>query len=329
MRRRAFIGLLGGAAAWPLAARAQAPERRRRIGVLMAHEESNREAHAWLAAFRESLERLGWKENGNIRSDYRWGTADLNVLQRAAKELVALQPDLILTSSTPSTAALLRETHRIPIVFANIVDPVGAGFVASLSRPGGNVTGFLNLEFSIAGKWLGLLKEISPRLKRVVIPFHPATAPFADSYLDHFNAAAQSLEVEVRSAPAHDIAAHETFVAAQANEPNVGFIAFPGAFTIAHRAELVAIAARHRLPAVYYNRAFAQAGGLLSYGNDIRNNYRRAAGYADRILKGEKASDLPVQFPVNFQLVINLRTAKALGLQLPPTLISRADEVIE
>ncbi len=331
MRRREFITLLGGAAAaWPLAARAQQPERMRRIGVLMAYAESDREGQACVAAFREGLQKLGWTEGRNIRIDTRWATpGDAEAMQRFAKELVALQPDLILSHNTPTTAALLQQTRTIPIIFANVSDPVGSGFVASFPRPGGNVTGFTNMEPTMAGKWLELLKEIAPRVNRVAFLFNPATAPYAEYYLNPFKAAAASFAVEAIAAPVRDTSELESVIAAQAREPNGGLIVMPDTFTTAHRAEITSLAARYRLPAVYPFRFFTELGGLLSYGNDLLDNFRRAATYADRILKGAKPSELPVQAPVKFELVINLKTAKALGLDVPLHLQQRADEVIE
>jgi putative ABC transport system substrate-binding protein len=329
MKRRQFITLLGSAAAWPLAARAQQSERMRRIGVLMMYAESDAQAQALVAVFRAGLRDLGWTEDHKIRLDYRWATSDSESIQRSAKELVALQPDLILSSSTPTTASLLQQTRTIPIIFANIVDPVGSGFVASLPKPGGNVTGFLNLEASMTGKWLELLKEIAPRVARVAIFFNPLTAPYAEIYLTPFNAAAASLGVEAIVAPVRDMTELDTFIAAQARDPNGGLMVMPDGFMFAYHAEIASLTARYRLPTVSSYRVFPKAGGLLSYGNDILDNYRRAATYADRILKGEKPSELPVQFPVKFELVVNLKTAKALGLEVPPSLLARADEVIE
>ena len=330
MKRREFITLLGGAAAaWPLAARAQQPDRMRRIGVLMAYAESDPEAQARVAAFREGLQKLGWTEGRNIRIDTRWAAADAEAMQRFAKELVALQPDLILSPTTPTTAALLQQTRTIPIIFANVADPVGSGFVASFPRPGGNVTGFTILEPTMAGKWLELLKEIAPRVNRVAFLFNPATAPYAEYYLNPFKAAAASFGVEAIVAPVRDTSELESVVAAQAREPNGGLIVMPDSFLVTHRAEITSLAARYRLPAVYPFRYFTELGGLLSYGSDLTDNYRRAATYADRILKGAKPSELPVQAPVKFELVINLKTAKALGLDVPPSLLARADEVIE
>ena len=260
----------------------------------------------------------------------RWATADdAEARQRFAKELVALQPDLILSNNTPTTAALLQQTRAIPIVFATVSDPVGSGFVASLARPGGNVTGFQTAVGSLAGKWLELLKEIAPSANRVAVLFNPATAPYAEAYLSPFKAAAASLAVDAIAAPVRDMSELESVVATQARAPNGGLIVMPDSFTDVHRAEITSLAARYSLPAVYPRRIFAELGGLLSYGIDQFDNYRRAATYADRILKGAKPSELPVQAPVKFELAINLKTAKALGLDVPSTLLARADEVIE
>ena len=331
LKRRELITLLGGAAAvWPLAARAQQGERMRRIGVLMGYAESDPEAQAFVAAFREALQKLGWTEGRNVRIDTRWGTLrDAEARQRFAKELVALQPDLILTQSTPITAALVQQTRTIPIIFANAADPVGSGFVASFARPGGNVTGFISMEPTMAGKWLELLKEVAPRVARVAFLFNPATATYAEYYLKPFKAAAPSFAVEASAAPVRDRPELESVFAAHAREPNGGLVVMPDIFTTVHRAEITALAARYRLPAVYPFRYFTELGGLLSYGNDRLDSYRRAATYADRILKGAKPSELPVQAPVKFELVINLKTAKALGLDVPVHLQQRADEVIE
>jgi len=250
-------------------------------------------------------------------------------MHRFARELVALQPDLILSQSTPATAALLQETRVIPIVFTTVADPVGSGFVASLARPGGNATGFVVTESSLGGKWLELLREIAPRVTRVAALFNPAMAPYAEYWLDSFKAAAASFAVEAIRAPIHDSSELESIIAAQAREPNSGLFVLPDAFTFAYRVEIVSLAARYRLPAVYAFRFFTALGGLLSYGNDLNDNFRRAGTYADRILKGEKPSELPVQAPVKFQLVINLKAAQALGLTVPPSLLALADEVIE
>jgi putative ABC transport system substrate-binding protein len=330
MKRREFISLLGGAGlAWPLSARAQQPDQLRRIGVLVGYAENDSEAQAWAAAFREGLQKLGWTEGRNIRIDTRWAAAVAQV-QVLAKELIALQPDLILSTNTPTTAALLQQTRTIPIIFANVSDPVGSGFVASLPRPGGNVTGFINIEASLAGKWLELLKEIAPHVASVAFLFNPATAPDSGSYfLGPFKAAAPSFRVEAIAAPVHDTSELESVIAAQARTPNSGLIVMPGAFLTAHRAEITSLAARYRLPAVYPYRSYTELGGLLSYGNNLVDNFRGAANYADRILLGAKPSELPVQAPVKFELVVNLKAAKALGLDVPLHLQQRADEVIE
>jgi ABC-type uncharacterized transport system substrate-binding protein len=329
--RREFITLIGGtAAAWPIAAGAQQPDRMRRIGVLMGFPESDSEAQGYIAAFRDRLHNLGWTEGRNIRIDTRWTTpADPDLMQRFAKELVALQPDLILSNTTPTTAALLQQTRTIPIVFAMVADPVGSGFVTSFPRPDGNATGFVVTEGSLGGKWLGLLKEIAPRVTRVAMLFNPTAATYAEYWLNPFKAAAASLAVEAIAAPVHDTSELESAIAAQAREPNGGLTVMPDSFTDAHRVDITSLAARYRLPAVYAYRFFAALGGLLSYGVDLTDNFPRAATYADRILKGEKPADLPVQAPTKYVLTINLKTAKALGLEVPPLLLARADEVIE
>jgi putative ABC transport system substrate-binding protein len=327
--RREFITLVSGAAAWPVAARAQQPAGMRRIGVLMGYAESDPDGRVFVAAFREGLQQLGWLEGRNIRIDARWAALDAEAMQRFAKELIALQPDLILSQTTNSTAALLQQSRTVPIIFANVADPVGSGFIASLARPGGNVTGFVLSEPTMAGKWLELLREIAPRVKRAVLLFNPATAPFAEYFVEPFKAAALSSGVEAIRATVHDKSELETVIAAHAHEPDSGLIVIPDAFLNVHRVEMTSLAARHRLPAIYPYRFYPEVGGLLSYGNDVVDNYRRAAAYADRILKGAKPSELPVQAPVKFELVINLKTAKALGLDVPMFLRQRADEVIE
>jgi len=331
VKRRTFIALLGSAAAaWPLAARAQQPDRMRRIGVLMGYAENDSEAQVWVAAFREGLQKLGWTEGRNTKIDTRWATpGDAEAMQRFAKELVAVKPDVILSNTTPTTTALLQQTRTIPIVFAIVGDPIGSGFVASFPRPGGNVTGFNVSEPTQAGKWVELLKEIAPRVSRVAMLFNPASATYAEYWLNPFKAAATSFAVEAIAAPVRDGSELDTVVAAQARESNSGLIAMPDSFTDAHRVEITSLAARYRLPAVYPYRFFAEVGGLLSYGVDQTDNFRRAATYVDRILKGAKPSELPVQAPVKFELVINLKTAKALGLDVPLQLQQRADEVIE
>jgi putative tryptophan/tyrosine transport system substrate-binding protein len=331
MNRRTFITLLGGAAAaCPLAARAQQGDRVRRIGVLMGYAESDLEAQAHIAAFREELQKLGWTQGRNALIDTCWAAPDdAESRQRCAKEIVALQPDVILSNTTPTTTALLQQTRTIPIVFAIATDPIGSGFVASFARPGGNVTGFTFREPTMAGKWLELLKEIAPRIVRVAMLFNPVSAPFAEFYLNPFKAAAPSFAVEAIAAPVHDTSSLESVIAAQAGEPSGGLIVMPETFLNVHRAEVTSLAARYRLPTVYPWRFYTKLGGLLSYGIDLPDNYRRAAINADRILKGAKPNELPVQAPVKLDLVINLKTAKALGLDVPPSLLARADEVIE
>jgi putative tryptophan/tyrosine transport system substrate-binding protein len=331
MRRRDFITLLGGAAAtWPLAARAQQPERKRRIGVLMAHAENDAEFHDYLSAFREGLQKLGWAEGRNIQIDSRWGALDdAEARQRSARELVALQPDLILTQNTPPTASMLEQTRAIPVVFVIVADPVGSGFVQSLARPGANATGLTVMEPTIAGKWVELLKEIAPRINRTAFLFNPATAPYRDIYLKPFKTAAATLALEAIPAPVHDKPELESVVAAHARESNGSLIVMPDGFLNVHRAEIVLLAARYHLPAIYPWRFFPEIGGLLSYGSVQSDMFRTAATYVDRILRGEKPTDLPVQAPTKYELVVNLKTAKALGLDAPPLLQQRADEVIE
>jgi putative tryptophan/tyrosine transport system substrate-binding protein len=330
MRRRDFITLLGGAAAWPLAARAQQVDGMRRIGVLMAFAESDREGQAEFAAFREGLQKLGWLDGRNVRFDTRWAAPDdADARQRFAMELVALQPDLILSHGTPITASVLQQTHTIPIIFLNVSDPVGSGFVTSFPRPGSHLTGFIPMEPTMAGKWLELLKEIAPRLARSALLFNPATATYAEYYLNPLEAAASSLRVVAIAAPVRDASQLRAVIAAQAGEPLGGLIVMPDTFMSAHRAELTSLADHYRVPAVYPFRFFAELGGLVSYGNDRQDVFQRAASYADRILKGAKPTDLPVQAPVKFEMVLNLKTAKALGLTVSPALLARADEVIE
>jgi putative ABC transport system substrate-binding protein len=333
MRRREVIALLGGAAASSLArprvARAQQPSGMRRVGVLLVYDDSNQEVQGWLATFRETLGKLGWTEGQNVKFEYRWVGNDAARMQQGARELIALQPDVILSPSSPTTGILLQQTRTIPIVFVNIVDPVGQGFVASLSRPGGNATGLVNLEPSMAGKWIEFLKQVVPGLTRVAVPLNPVSAPYADLYLSYFNSTAPSLGVMLIPGAVADMAAFDAFAAAQAREPNTGVIPMPSGFSSDHAREIAALMTRYRLPAIYPVRSFADAGGLMAYGNNVDDNYRRAAIFVDRILKGEKAADLPVQFPVKFNLVVNLKAAKALGLTVPQSLLATADEVIE
>ncbi len=322
-----FLG--GAAATWPLASHAQQPDRVRRIGVLMGFAESDSEGQSDIAAFRDGLQKLGWTDGRNIRIDTRWAApAEAESMQRFAKELVAQQLDLILSHSTPTTAALLQQTRIIPIIFFAVGDPVGMGFVASFPRPGGNVTGFSVAEPTQAGKWVELLKEIAPHVARVAMLFNPATA-LVEYNLNAFKAAAASFAVEAIAAPVRDTTELESVVAAQAREPNSGLVVMLDSFMASHRAEITSLAARYRLPTVYPLRSFAEVGGLLSYGVDFVDNFRRAATYADRILNGAKPSELPVQAPIKFELVINLKTAKALGITIPPVLLATADAVIE
>jgi putative ABC transport system substrate-binding protein len=331
VKRREFITLLGGAAAaWSLAARAQQPARTRHIGVLMAHPENDPEFKSYVGAFWEGLNKLGWTEGRNIHIDFRWGALDdAETRQRSAKELIALQPEVIVTQNTPPTASMLQQTHTIPVVFVIVADPVGSGFVDSLSRPGANATGFTIMEPTISGKWVELLKEIAPRVNRAAVLFNPATTPYADIYLKPFKAAAVSFGLEAIAAPVHSTSDLELVVAEWARIPNGGLVVMPDGFVNVHRAEIVSLAARHRLPAIYPWRFFPDIGGLLSYGSDQRELFRSAAGYVDRILKGAKPSDLPVQAPVKYELIINLKTAKALGIEVPLFFQQRADEVIE
>jgi putative tryptophan/tyrosine transport system substrate-binding protein len=331
VRRREFITLVGGAAAaWSLAAGAQQPDRVRRIGVLIGYAEADPGIQAQIAAFRDGLRKLGWTEGGNILIETRWATpGDTESIQRSAKELVALKPDLLVSNTTPVTAALLQQTRTIPIVFASLSDPIGSGFVTNFPRPGGNVTGFTVSEPTLVGKWLELLKEMVPRIARVAMLFDPVTAQYADYYLNPFKTAAASFAVEAILAPVRTGSDLDPVIATQAREPNSSLIAMPDSFTIGHRVEITSLAARYRLPAVYPYRSFAEVGGLLSYGVDLTDNLRRAAAYADRILKGEKPGELPVQAPVKFELVINLKTARAMGLDVPAQLQQLADEVIE
>jgi putative tryptophan/tyrosine transport system substrate-binding protein len=330
MKRRDFITLLGGAAAWPLAAQAQQPERIRRIGVLMGLPENDPDTDARLAGFREALERLGWLEGHNIRIDYRFTPAGAQAPVRA-KELVALQPDVILANSTPVTAALQRETRTIPIVFTAVTaDPIGEGFVTSLARPGGNVTGLLLFETSVNGKWLAMLKEIAPRLARAAFVVNPKTAPYYVYHLRAAEAAASSLGIELVFSPIGNTAAEiEGAIESFARVPNGGLVLLPDTNSNLHRDLIIALAARYRLPAVYSDCFFVAAGGLMCYSTNRSDQFRQAASYIDRILRGAKPADLPVQAPTKYETVVNLKTAKALGLTVPSGLLVAADEVIE
>ena len=325
MKRRQFITLLGGAAAWPLAARAQ--ERVRRIAVLLPASSDNAVFQAWVQAFVQGLALLGWTIGRNVRIDTRWAT-DAADVRRHAAELAALAPDVILAHGASSVTSLLQVTRTVPIVFPTAVDPVGAGIVDSLARPGGNATGFSGLEYGLSGKWLELLKEIAPEMTRAAVLRDPAN-PGGPALFGIIQAVAPSLRVEVIPVNMRDAGEIERTVAAFAHSSIGGLIITPNPFAFAHRDLIFTLAAQHKLPAIYFDRAFVTAGGLISYGPDFLDQYRRAAGYVDRILKGEKPADLPVQAPTKYELVINLKTAKALGLDIPPTLLARADEVIE
>jgi putative tryptophan/tyrosine transport system substrate-binding protein len=331
MRRRDFITLLGGTAvAWPLAARAQQSDRIRRIGVLMPFAESDPEAKARLAAFRQGLEKRGWSEGRNVRIDTRFAPdTSADQAQVLAKELIALQPDLIFAQSTPVTAALQRESRTIPIVFAAVADPIGSGFVASLPRPGGNITGLMLFEASVTGKWLAMLKEIAPRLERAALVVNPKTAPFYNFYLRAAESLSPSLGIKLVPSLVENAADIERTIEAFARTPNGGIIVPPDINTIVYRDLVIALAVQYRLPAVYWSRLFVAAGGLMSYGVDIVDNFRQAAPYVDRILRGDKPADLPVQAATKFETSVNLKTAKALGLTVPPGLLVAADEVIE
>jgi putative ABC transport system substrate-binding protein len=329
IRRREFISLLGGAAAaWPLAARAQQPERMPRIGVLVPVAADDPVFQAWVGAFLQALALLGWNIGRNVRIDTRWATTNAAEIRRRAAELVALEPDVILASGTSTVGPLLQTTRTVPIVFPNIGDPVGAGFVASLARPGGNATGFMSYEYSLSGKWLELLKEIAPGVTRVAVLRDPALS-IGPAQFGVLQAVAPSLRVEVSPINTRDAGEMEPAIAAFAGSPNGGLVVTASLMTLSHHNLIITLAARYKLPAVYPYRHVVAAGGLISYGADYTHHYRRAAGYVDRILKGEKAADLPVQAPTKYELVINLKTARALGLEPPPTVLARADEVIE
>jgi putative tryptophan/tyrosine transport system substrate-binding protein len=328
MQRREFITLLGGAVALPLAARAQESERMRRIGVLLPGTADDAEYQARMAAFLQGLQQLGWSDGRNVRIDIRYAAGDANLIRKYAAELIALAPDVILAPGTTSLGPLLQATRTVPIVFTTLLDPVGAGFVDSLARPGGNATGFIAFEYGLSGKWLELLKQIAPSLTRVAILRDPATAAGIGQFAA-IQSVAPSFGVELRPIDMRKADEIERAVAAFARSSNGGLIVTAGSGSAMHRGLIIMLAARHQLPAVYSAHHFVTGGGLISYGPDRVDQYRQAAGYIDRILKGEKPSDMPVQAPTKYELVINLKTAKALGLTVPPTLLARADEVIE
>jgi len=330
MRRRQFIALLGGAVTCALAARAQ-PDRVRLIGVLMAYSQSDQVAQSWLAAFRSALSKLGWTEGSNLRIEVRWSADSLDRMRALAKELVNLQPNAMFGVTTPATGALARETTTIPIVFAGVSDPIGSGFAANLAHPGGNITGFMSNDPAggLGGKWVELLKEIAPRTVRIGLLFNPTTAVPLQYTLPSIQAAASSLAVQVNAAPVHAKDEIEGVIAAQARDPGGGLIVMPDVSNDVNRELIVALAARYSVPAIYFNRFFTEPGGLISYGDVRSEQFRLAAGYIDRIFKGEKPADLPLQTPSKFELIINVKTARALGLDVPLRLQQLADEVIE
>jgi putative ABC transport system substrate-binding protein len=329
MQRRQFVGLLSSAVmASALAARAQQRERMRRIGVLVPADENDPVSKPRLSAFTQALSDFGWTDGRNARMDVRWAGGDINRIRALAQELVGLQPDIILTNGTPATVALQRETRTIPIVFATLGDPVASGIVARLNRPSGNITGFASFEATLGGKWLELLSEIAPGLKRAAIMFNPDTAP-ASTFMPSIETAARSLKIVPIIAPVHSDGEIAAAIIALRREPGGGLVVLGDAFMFAHRAPIILVAARNNVPAVYYESAFARDGGLLSYGVDYVDNFRRAATYVDRILRGAKPTELPVQLPTKFDMAVNRNTATALGLPVPPSIMLRADEVIE
>ena len=330
VKRRDVIALFGVAAAWPLAALAQQSERMRRIGVLSSLAETDVEAQAWDAAFRKRLVELGWIDGRRIRIDYRWGAGSVDRMRLFARELVQLNPDALVTISTPATAALQAETRTIPIVFAWVSDPVGSGFVSSLAHPGGNITGFLNIETSVVGKWLTLMREIAPQVSRIGFLFNPQTAPFARYYLDTFRSAASALAIEAIDAPVHSTDEVEAFMTKLGREAGAGLFVMSDTSMIVYRKTIYySLAERYRIPTIYPYRVFAAEGGLMSYGVDVTDLLRGAASYIDRILRGDKPNELAVQQPTRFELVVNVKTAKMLGLTIPTSMLIAAHEVIE
>jgi putative ABC transport system substrate-binding protein len=328
MRRRAFIAGLGSAAAWPGVARAQQSDRLRRIGVLRTGDENDPVVKASVSALTQAIAELGWTDGRNVRMDLRSAVGDINRIRALAQELIGLQPDLIVTGGNLATSAVQRETRAIPIVFGNVADPVASGLVPRLDRPGGNITGFANLDVSLGGKWLELLTEIAPGLKRAAIMFNPDTNPVS-VYMPSLETASRSLKVEPIVSPVHSDAEIETAIIAVGREPGGGLVVPPDAFMAVHRARIILAAVQNNVPAVYGLSFYARDSGLLSYGNDAVDMWRRAATYVDRILRGEKPGDMPVQLPTKFELVINLKTARALGLTVPQSILLRADEVIQ
>jgi len=328
MKRRNFVTLLSGAAAWPLVAHAQQGNRVRRIGVLVGPDENDPLAKSLVSALTQALADLGWTDGRNVRMDLRWAGGDANRTRALAQELLGLKPDVIVASNTLATVAVQRETRTIPIVSATVGDPVASGIVPRLNQPGGNITGFATVEASMGGKWLELLSEIAPGLKRAAIMFNPDTAAVS-AYMPSLEAAARSLKVVPMIAPVHSDVEIEMAIMALGREPGGGLVVVPDTFMVAHRAPIILTAARNNVPAVYADSVLARDGGLLSYGADLVDNWRRAASYVDRIQRREKPGDLPVQFPTKFEMVVNRKTATALGLAIPPSILLRADEVIE
>ena len=328
MRRREFMMLLGGASAWPLAAHAQQPDRMRRVSVLMAYVESDA-TQLWTKTFSESLQELGWISGQNIQLDFHWPGPSLDRLRVDAAEMVRLNPDVLMAATTPAVVALQHETRSIPIVFANVADPVGQGIIASFAKPGGNTTGFGAFEFSVAGKWVQVIKEIAPSVIQIGVIFNPETAPYYRSFLPFVETASRQLGVKQIVIPIHDSNRIADTLEQLAKEPNTGVIVTPAALFTNAREVIIMTAARLRLPTIYPYSHFAENGGLVSYGFDVRDMFQRAAAYVDRILKGAKPANLPAQQPTKFELVVNLKTAKALGLTVPPSLLATANEVIE
>jgi putative tryptophan/tyrosine transport system substrate-binding protein len=329
VKRRDVIALFGGAATWPLVARAQQPGRMRRVGVLSSLAESDSEAQVWDAAFRKRLVELGWIDGRSIHIDYRWAAGSVDRMRLFARELVDLNPDALVTISTPATAAVQAEARTIPIVFAWVSDPVGSGFVSSLAHPGGNITGFLNIETSVIGKWLSLMREIAPQVSRIGFLYNPQTAPYARYYLDTFRAVSATLAIEAIDAPVHSTEEVEALLTKLGGEAGAGLFVMSDTSMVVYRKTIYSLAERYRLPTIYPYRVFAAEGGLLSYGVDVADLLRGAATYIDRILRGEKPSELPVQQPTRFELVINAKTAKTLGLTIPTSMLVAAEEVVE
>ena len=330
MRRREFVTLVGGAAvSWSITSHAQQSNKTRLIGVLISYAESDRAAQSEVAAFRGGLAKLGWTEGSNLRVELRWGNADPDRIRTLAKELIDLRPDVILSPTTLVTGALARETQTIPIVFVNVANPIASGFAASLARPGGNITGFTVETPEQGGKWVELLKEIAPRTVRMALLFNPATAVPLQFFMPSIQAAASSLAIQISNAPVHAKDEIEGVIAALARNPGGGLIVTPDGFNVVNREPIIELAARYGVPAIYWNRFFTESGGLMTYGTNFVEQFRQAPEYIDRILKGEKPADLPIQTPTKFELVINLKTAKTLDLDVPPLLLGRADDVIE